>query len=39
MENLTKNNFDIRDVFYLLELVSFNKEKFVEKHAALVIIS
>ncbi len=39
MENLTQNNYDIRDVFDLFELVSFQKEKFFEKHGALISLS
>jgi HEPN domain-containing protein len=39
MENLTKNNCDIRDVFELFELVCFQKEKFFEKHGALISLS
>ncbi len=39
MENLTENDFDIRDVLDLLQLVCFEKEKFLEKHAALISLS
>jgi HEPN domain-containing protein len=39
MENLIKNDCDIRDVLDLFYLVSFEKEKFLEKHAALISLS
>ena len=39
MDNLTENDFDIRDVLDLLKLVYFKKEKFLENHPALISIS
>ena len=39
MDNLTENDFDIRDVLDLLKLVYLKKEKFVENHPALISIS